>query len=117
MAIQANTTVKGAVINNAYIKIVRTNIAGVPVPARAAAAATDKTPAVAAVPASTKWTGNVVVGVFANKALADASPGNAIDSVVKQIPNALVLPAAANVVASIYAWLLTLPEYAGAVSV
>lgn len=100
MAIQANTTVKGAVINNAYIKITRLNISG-------------NKPKTGS---GTAWSGSVVVGIFANKALADASAQNAIDVQVVQIPNALTLPAG-NVVASVYTYLLTLPAYAGAVSV
>ncbi len=117
MAIQANTTVKGAVINNAYIKITRLNVQGTPKPGKPGSAAVGGQPPIAPTPASTAWSGTVVVGIFANKALADASPSNAIDTQVVQIPNALSLPSGANVVASVYAYLLTLPQYAGATSV
>ena len=122
MAIQANTTVKGAVINNAYIKIQRVNVSGQPKPAVVAKAAIPATatkpavPAVVAQPAGTNWVGNVVVGVFANKALADASSSNAIDTSVINIPNVLVLPTG-NVVAALYSYLLTLPQYTNATSV
>lgn len=129
MAIQNNTTVKGAVINNAYIKIQRLNLQASPKPAVAAKPATaailaaNGKPAVAAqpptaaAPAGTTWNGNVVVGIYANKALADAAQSNAIDSQVIQIVNALTLPTGANVVASIYTYLLTLPQFAGSTSV
>ena len=107
MAIQQTVSVKGASITNAYLKIIRSQVQAVK--------PTPKNPVSAG--ASTIWAGTVVLGVYADKAHADADINNALDSIVVQIPNVTTITQTTNVVAATYTYLLTLPQFAGATSV
>lgn len=105
MALEQTVTVKGASINNAYLKLTRTNISSQP-------NTNPKVPQPATI-----FTGTVQLGVFASKAMADANISNALDFINVTIPNFTTISVSANVVASLYTYLKTLPQFSSATSI